>query len=128
MNFHTWLRRSREHLDMARPELARQLGVHVNTIANYESGSQIPDDDKLDKIAIIFKSRFIDLWAACHEKAHHRVVEILEQGEKANFGTGSLNDAELDELSSILREHPKLRSAVLKLTRSLLGSEDIAKE
>jgi len=38
MEFAKWVRDNRERVDLTQDELAKRSGLHVNTIANYESG------------------------------------------------------------------------------------------
>lgn len=46
-----WVRKNRKRLRMTQPELAKKIGVSVNTILNYEKGSTIPDS----KIPILLR-------------------------------------------------------------------------
>lgn len=119
MNFATWLRKSREQIGLSRPDLAKRLGVHPNTITNYEGNIQTPDDEKLERIADVFKTRFIDLWVACNDKTHKRVVELLEKGRNEESWSDS-DDLELKELCELLKDHPRVKSAVLLMAKSLL--------
>ena len=119
MKFATWLRKAREGRKFSRPDLARRLGIHPNTVTNYESGINLPNDEVLERIALVFGETFRNLWAFAHEKEHKRIVEILSRAEKKAFEPGSITDPEMKEIVDILNRHPRLKQVALGALRPL---------
>ncbi len=79
IEFSDWLRREREEKGMARPVLARTLGIALNTLVNYENGSTAPNDEVLGRIAAEFRQKFIGLWIMANNRAHPRIVDALKK-------------------------------------------------
>lgn len=48
------LRKKRETWKMTQEQLAKTLGISVNTLASYESGKTEPDSEMLVKMATVF--------------------------------------------------------------------------
>lgn len=124
MKFNTWLRQSREAKGWTRKVAAEKLGVHMASITNYETGDQIPDDDKLARIAELFGAEFKDLWMSCHAKTHKKLIDVLSRAEKKGFEKGSITDPEMKEIIDILNRHPKLKRVALGALRPLDNRED----
>ena len=54
MSFGERLRLARKAKNMSQQELADELGISINSIANYERGTSFPKEDYLYKIMSIF--------------------------------------------------------------------------
>ena len=57
-DFYIWMRNKRLKKSMSQVRLAKKVGVHVNTIIRWESGTQFPTLDMAEKIAEVFGARF----------------------------------------------------------------------
>ncbi len=119
MKFSAWLRQAREAKGWTRKVMAEKLGVHMASINNYETGAQLPDDEKLEKIADLFGANFKDLWVACNTKTHKRLVEIISRAEKQGYQEGTITDPEMKEIIEILNRHPHLKKVALGALRPL---------
>lgn len=54
MDFGEYLHKRRRAWKISRKELAAQVGVHENTLTNWENGSQSPPIDKAEEIVHFF--------------------------------------------------------------------------
>ena len=110
-------------MKLSRLAFASKIRVSESTVKNYENGITIPDDDILEQIATLFDTQFIDLWAACHQKEHKRIVEILDKAQKHDYVPEMISDPEMKEICDALHDHPRLKHAVLAMLQHSKSSE-----
>lgn len=58
-DFHIWMRNRRLKKSMSQIRLAKKVGVHVNTIMRWETGTQFPPLDAAEKIVDVLGARFL---------------------------------------------------------------------
>jgi transcriptional regulator with XRE-family HTH domain len=104
------IRKRRKELNLSQAELGKLIGVHGNTIYNYENGAIIPDTSYKMLAKVLFdlegedddKSTRVDsLKKEIYEATNNLINVLNEQIKEAQKDTSTINS--IEKIQSLLR-------------------------